>query len=171
MSGKKISKSSSFLMLKNLVFLFTFFVLASCNSDSIYEENVDFDDKVWVANDTLNFTFRVENSNENYNVYYNVRNTITYPFQNLYINYTLENQTGDTLAQDLVNMTLFDPKTGKPFGKGLGDIFSHQFEIMSQYQFPDTGVYQIKLNQFMRRDSLPEILSIGISVKDAIETE
>lgn len=171
MLKKKNSKSASFFMLKNLMIVCIIFGVVSCNSDSIYEENIDFDDKVWVANDTLNFTFKVENSKDNYDVFYNIRNTITYPFQNLYINYTLENQTGDTLAQDLINMTLFDPKTGKPFGKGLGDIFSHQFEIMSQYQFPDTGVYHIKLNQFMRRDSLPEVLSVGVSVKNAVLEE
>ena len=137
----------------------------------VYEENIDIEDKIWLANDTLNFSFKVEDKASMYNVYYNVRNTITYPYQNLYVNYTLQNTAGDTIRKDLINMTLFDPKTGKPFGNGLGDIFSHQFRVMSQYQFPDTGVYHFKLNQFMRRDSLPEILSVGVSIKDAVVEE
>src|SRR5690606_19174232 len=105
----------SLFMLKNSLIIFAIFVLTSCNSDRIFEENIDFDQKIWVASDTLKFTFRVENARDNYDVFYNIRNTITYPFQNLYINYSLENQKGDTIAQDLVNMTLFDPKTGKPY--------------------------------------------------------
>ena len=144
---------------------------ASCNSDMVYEENIDIEDKTWLANDTLSFSFKVEEKANMYDVYYNVRNTITYPYQNLYVNYTLQNTAGDTIRKDLINMTLFDPKTGKPFGNGLGDIFSHQFRVMSQYQFPDTGVYHFKLNQFMRRDSLPEILSVGVSIKDAVVEE
>ena len=137
----------------------------------VYEENIDIEDKTWLANDTLSFSFKVEEKANMYDVYYNVRNTITYPYQNLYVNYTLQNTAGDTIRKDLINMTLFDPKTGKPFGNGLGDIFSHQFRVMSQYQFPDTGVYHFKLNQFMRRDSLPEILSVGVSIKDAVAEE
>lgn len=154
-------------MLKNSIFVVIIFLFTACNSDSIFEENVDFENKTWVADDTLHFTFSVENPGETYDVFYNIRNTITYPFQNLYINYTLENSAGDTLAKDLINMPLFDPKTGKPFGNGLGDIFSHQIEIMSAYKFPNIGSYHIQLSQFMRRDSLPELLSIGVSVKHA----
>lgn len=149
------------------VIIFNFLGFVSCNSDMLYEENIDIEDKTWLANDTLDFSLKIEDKANVYNVYYNIRNTITYPYQNLYVNYTLQNPEGDTIRKDLINMTLFDPKTGKPFGNGLGDIFSHQFKVISQYQFPDTGTYHFKLNQFMRRDSLPEIISVGVSVEDA----
>ncbi len=145
--------------------------LGSCNSDRIYEENVDLQNKTWLASDSVQFSFRIEEPHKKYDIFYNVRNTVAYPYQNLYIHYYLKNHQGDTLNNDLMNIVLFDPKTGEPFGNGLGDIFSHQYRIIPEFQFPDTGAYSLQLKQFMRRDSLPELLSIGISIKEAVPAE
>ncbi|MEO0331329.1 MAG: gliding motility lipoprotein GldH, partial [Bacteroidota bacterium] len=56
---------------------------------------------------------------------------------------------------------------GKPYGSGLGDIFSHQILALPGYQFDTAGMYQIRLQQYMRRDTLPEILSVGVRVEVA----
>ena len=59
-----------------------------------------------------------------------------------------------------------DAKTGKPQGKGLGDIYTHQFDLLKNYTFQKPGSYQIKLKQYMRQDPLPEINSVGIRVEE-----
>lgn len=142
--------------------------LGSCDSGSVYEENVDIQNKTWLASDSVQFSFRIDEPDKKYDIFYNVRNTITYPYQNLYFTYSLRDLQGDSLRAGLMNIILFDPKTGKPHGNGLGDIFSHQYKILPEYQFPDTGVYTLHLKQAMRIDSLQEILSTGISVKEAV---
>ena len=64
-----------------------------------------------------------------------------------------------------MNYNLFDPKTGEPFGNGLGDVFDHQFLLLENYKFERPGPYNFKLQQYMRMDSLPEVLSAGIRVE------
>ncbi len=154
--------------LQILILAICMLCLLACDSGSVYEENVDIHNKTWLAGDSIQFSFRIDEPDKKYDIYYNVRNTITYPFQNLYVTYDLTDLQGDSLRADLVNILLFDPKTGKPHGNGLGDIFSHQHKILPEFQFPDTGVYTLHLKQAMRIDSLQEILSTGISVKEAV---
>jgi len=61
---------------------------------------------------------------------------------------------------------LFDPKLGTPYGQsGLGDIFDHQFVLTEKFSFESSGVKTVEIQQFMRYDSLPEIVSIGIRVE------
>lgn len=148
------------------VFLSFLLVVTSCDDSRIYEKNVEISDKTWIADSVVHFSFQITDSRKSYNLYYNLRNSISYPFQNIYVNYTLEDTLGNELATELVNQNLFHPKTGKPFGDGLGDIFDHQFKLLENYRFNQPGAYRVKLQQFMRRDSLPEIISVGIRVEE-----
>jgi gliding motility-associated lipoprotein GldH len=65
-------------------------------------------------------------------------------------------------------MDLFDPITGAPLGDGLGDIFDHRILAVSNQRFPENGLYRFKIQQFMRQDSLPLILSVGLRVEKAV---
>jgi gliding motility-associated lipoprotein GldH len=63
------------------------------------------------------------------------------------------------------NITLFDANTGEPLGDGLGDIWDHKVLIAKGISFDKIGKYTFKLRQEMRQDSLPSILSVGISLE------
>ncbi len=141
--------------------------LASCDSQVVYEKNINFQNKRWVVSDTPTFRFEIADAQKTYNIYWNIRNTIAYPYRNLYLTYTLKDTLGHTLATDLHDMLLFEPKTGEPYGGGLGDIFSHQLLALPRYRFDSAGTYQIGLQQYMRTDTLPEIVSVGVRVEEA----
>lgn len=145
--------------------------LFACDSNRVFEENVEMTDGIWVADSSVIFKFEIKEPKRKYNLYYNLRNTISYPFQNIYVNYTLGDTLGNVIAEELINKDLFHPKTGKPYGSGLGDIFDHQFLIMKDYQFDEPGIYSLKLEQYMRRDSLPDVLSVGARVEWASENQ
>ena len=140
-------------------------IFFACDSNRLYEKNVDFEGNEWPANEIPDFTFEVKDVNRAYNIYYNVRNTISYPYQNLYVTYFLEDTLGNTLSSGLQNMLLFDRKTGEPFGSGLGDIFDHQVLSKGEYSFPEAGFYRFRIEQFMRTDTLPDILSVGVRIE------
>lgn len=142
-------------------------LLASCDENRVYEANVDFPDKQWAVDSIPAFEFEVTDPSKSYNIYWNVRNTVAYPYRNLYLTYYIEDTAGHQLTKDLHNMLLFEPKTGKPYGSGLGDIFSHQFMALPNYKFDKAGMYRIRLEQYMRTDTLPEILSVGTRVENA----
>ena len=73
------------------------FVLAACDEKRVFEKNLEIDSKLWIADSVLEFQFNVPKLSEKYNVYFNVRNTVAYPFENIYITYTLN----DTLNNQL----------------------------------------------------------------------
>lgn len=149
-----------------LLFLLILSTLTGCLDKSrVYEKNVDFKKKYWDIDSVPTFTFTIPDSTKVYNIYWNVRNTTTYPYRNLYITYYLEDSLGTALSSALHDMTLFDPATGEPYGDGFGGVYDHQFLALPQHKFTNNGVYQIRLKQYMRTDSLPEILSVGVRIE------
>lgn len=141
-------------------------VLWACDNTRVYEENHDFESKFWASDSVSTFTFNIEDVNQDYSLLMNIRNTNTYAYHNLYVQYTLEDTVGNILKKELVSNNLFHEKTGKPLGSGLGDIFSHQFALIEGYTFENPSVYKVTLQQFMRQDSLQGILSAGIRIEE-----
>jgi gliding motility-associated lipoprotein GldH len=61
---------------------------------------------------------------------------------------------------------LFNQKTGKPYGDGLGDIFDNRIAApkLQKYQFSRPGKYKWTLGHNMRPDPLQGMMSIGAEV-------
>jgi len=142
--------------------------LVSCSDPNrVFDDNLDFDKKYWVVDETVEFDFEIADISQSYNLFYNVRNSNSYPYHNLYVRYSLEDTVGNVLDTKLQNMDLFDPVSGKPLGDGLGDIFDHRILALQDYRFERNGTYRFKIQQFMRQDTLPMILSVGLRVEYA----
>ena len=140
-----------------------------CDDKRVYEDKKDFPEKYWVFNNPADFEFEIDNSEQAYNLLFSVRNTSKYQYQNIYLQYYLEDSTGRLLSSELKNILLFNTKTGVPLGQGLGDIFDIERTFLENYTFENVGKYRLRIDQFMRQDSLPEILSVGLRVERANE--
>ncbi len=155
-------------MIKNhfilLVVIFSI-SLISCNKNRIFEKNEKMKNRIWEMEKTVSFEFPIDDIHYSFDFYLNLRNSILYPYQNIYLNYSLMDTLGNIYKTDLVNVRLFDSKTGEPLGSGLGDIFDHQYQLIDNYKFNNPGVYQFKINHYMRPDSLLEIMSVGIRIE------
>lgn len=138
------------------------FIVTSCDRKSVFEGKKDFPEKYWVFNNPAEFEFEITNTDRTYNLLVNIRNTAKYPFQNIYLQYYLEDSTGRLLSKDLKNIQLFNSITGVPLGQGLGDLFDLEKVLLDDYKFENQGKYRFRIDQFMRQDSLPEILSVGL---------
>lgn len=140
---------------------------SACQDNRVYEQNIDLKNGQWYIDSVLTFQFKIEDAQSKYDFLYNIRNSVRYPYYNMYVTFYLEDSLGNVIDQELQNITLMDSRTGEPFGSGLGDIFSHQLNIprLTAYKFPDKGTYTLKLKQYMRQDPLPEILSLGLRVE------
>ncbi len=148
-----------------IFFLATLF-LTGCEDNRVFEQNTDIDNKIWLADSVVDFKFEIADITKPYHLYFNLRNTVSYPYENIYVTYTLKDTLNNEINKELINYNLFDPKTGKPFGSGLGDVFDHQFLIMENYKFERPGSYIFEIQQYMRMDSLPEVLSAGVRVEE-----
>jgi gliding motility-associated lipoprotein GldH len=144
------------------------FLIGGCDTNAVFKEIYDIEGGKWYVTQVPSFTFQIQDTTATYSVYYNVRNSASYPYYNLYVRRNLVDSTKKNLESRLDQLILLDPKTGKPYGDGLGDLFDHKIKVASQYRFPHAGTYTLQLRQYMRQNPLPEIYSIGISVEKDI---
>jgi gliding motility-associated lipoprotein GldH len=143
------------------------FLLSSCDKNRVFEKNNDFETNNWKIADVQEFPFEIKDVSKSYNIYFNIRNAIFYEYYNLYIKHTLVGPDGKKISTNLHEAFLMDKKTGEPLGDGSGDIFDHQILGLKNQKFTKPGTYTIKLQQYMRRDPLPGIMSIGVRVETA----
>ncbi|MEM7297088.1 MAG: gliding motility lipoprotein GldH [Bacteroidota bacterium] len=140
-------------------------IITSCDSNRIYQDFNDMDEAFWHMDSIQSFNFEIEDTTKRYNVLATFRNSSSYPFYNLYFQYTISDSTNNVIEQELKEINFFDPKTGEPFGSGLGDLFDHTYALREEYRFKETGFYRVDLQQFMRMDTLPYVLSVGARVE------
>lgn len=141
-------------------------LISSCDKSRVFEKNKDLKDESWLVVNKPVFEFQIDNTSQPYNLYCNVRNEVSYPKANIYFSYSLTDSSGNVLETKLISHLLFDKKTGKPFGTtGLGDIYDHQIPLLKNYSFKYPSKYKMIFEQFMRIDTLPGILAVGLRVE------
>ncbi len=139
--------------------------LIGCDSRRVFEDNYEFRERAWKIAEPVQFEFQIADTSKKYNLLMNIRNSLDYPYARIFVNYDLLQQDS-SLSKKMIAEYLFDQKTGEPFGtSSIGDIYDHQFPVLKNYSFDKTGLYKIKLNQFMRMDTIPGILAVGIRVE------
>ena len=142
--------------------------LTGCDQSRLYEDNSDFKDRTWKLSEAPEFEFTIKDLGKRYNLYYNIRNSLDYPYARLFVQYTLQDSTGRELSKKMISEFLFDQKTGQPLGSsGLGDVYDHRFPLLKEFEFKYQGKYKLKLEQFMRADTLIGILAVGARVEVA----
>ena len=141
-------------------------LLVGCDSRRVFEDNVEFRQRNWKITEPVQFEFQISDVSKKYNVLMNIRNSLDYPYARIFVNYNLQKQDTTSLSQKMIAEYLFDQKTGKPSGtSGIGDLYDHQFSILKNYSFEKAGIYKMKLDQFMRMDTIPGILAVGVRVE------
>jgi gliding motility-associated lipoprotein GldH len=152
-------------------------IFASCDSSRISEMNKDFENRNWPIDSVAGFHFEVYDSDQEYSLHLNLRNTLNYPYQNIYIGYWLKDSLDQiilTNTRDLRNMDyfqLFDSKTGEPNGKGQGDILEHRFTLADTLIFEKPGKYSISFQQYMRDETLEGIVSVGYRLEKILNED
>lgn len=141
-------------------------MLTGCDSRRVYEDNREFASRQWLITEEPSFDFVITDSTREYNLYYNLRNSLHYGWDRIYITYVLTDSSGQELSRKLLYNELFDP-AGRPYGEsGIGDIYDHRFPILTGYRFAHPGKYSIRLTQFSRQDTLQGILAVGVRVEE-----
>lgn len=148
-----------------LIIFLSIFSLVGCNDPNrIYEQNADIQRNTWRISDSKEFRFQVTDTTKTYQVFFHIRNAVFYEYYNLYVSAVLLDPTGQKIHSKLHEMYLMDKKTGKPLGKGAGDIFDHSFLALKNQRFTKPGTYTLRLTQYMRKNPLPGIMAVGIKV-------
>jgi gliding motility-associated lipoprotein GldH len=151
---------------KTKLFFYTVVVLSlsSCGGkDFLYHENVLIEKEVWSADNRLPFLFTVTDTASVYWVGLNVRYTLNFPMQNLYV--FLHTAFPDGMHTcDTISIDLFS-KEGTPFGQGKR---IKELDVpIAKIRFPQSGQYNIYLEQGMRTRNLEGMVSMGLYIKTA----
>lgn len=154
--------------MKNKLIVLSLLVFGSisCDSSAVHKDLAEFDNYEWAAGDIKKFEFEIKDNEQAYQLNYLLRNAINYPFYNIYLKTWLRDSTGKELKSGMEEVILFEEKTGKPYGDGLGDLFDQRVTA-SQYRnfkFPYQGKYTFEMQQNMRPDPLVGILAIGFEI-------
>lgn len=155
--------------MKYILILALAVLLVACDSSRVYQDYVNLEDAYWHMDSVKNFSFEITDTEKEYNLAATFRNASSYPFYNIYFQYTLADSLDSVIVQQLKGADLFDPKTGEPYGSGLGDMFDHIVPVLENYKFESQGTYSLKLQQLMRMDTLPFVLAVGARVELAQE--
>ena len=145
------------------VTLGTLFILlfTQCNNDRIYEEYQEIKEIGWNVGDSLLFKFPNSEQMNSGTPLIGIRFNEKYPYSNCYIQLTLKDSLDRVLDKKLINVPLFNSKTGKPLGKGFGGSYTQLDTI--PIQFP-SGTNSVTLSPAMREEVLQGIESVGIKV-------
>ena len=147
----------------NIILIILAFLLFSCDSNQVYEKNVEITDFKWGINDTIEFNVPIYDTLSPHNIYFNVRNTSKYPMQNLYVFIHTQSPSG-MILKDTLEFYLADDR-GRWTGSGWGDIYDNQFLYKKNVRFPVSGTYTFKYTQGMRTETLRYISDVGLRIE------
>lgn len=145
---------------KHCLFILLILVGAACTDGRIYEDFKSLPNQNWGITDSLVFDLQdVEliNSPDLVAIKFNEE----YAFSNCYLRIISKDSSGVILDNKLVNMILFDPKSGEPLGEGFGNTYTRYDTLPFLF---DQQTKSVTLLQYMRQDQLPGVEAVGIKI-------
>jgi len=157
-------KKYSFLTLLTFCLLFCM-LLFSCNTIDVFEKFESFPKNEWHLSNPPTFFFAVKDTTARYYIYFVIRHTDAYKYNNILVNISTQSPAGTKQTQ-LVNLKLADNTKGW-LGAGMDDIFDSRIKITNAPVALKAGVYTFTIAQAMRDEPLAAVLSAGIRVEKA----
>jgi len=149
------------------ILFFAFLISACQDAKVVFEDNKSIKDASWQREEPISFEFEILDTSKKYDMYYNIRNELSYPHYNLYLTYYLHYPDGKKIDSLLMDILLFDKNTGNPFGQGTGGIRTHRLLAFPNFKFSQKGKYKYSFKQYMRLNPLRGILSMGLRIEES----
>lgn len=146
-----------------LMFLVSVLVFFACKTDKLYEEYRTIDPSGWSKDSSAVFSFTIDKTYLNYNLFVDVRNRGDYENSNLWLFVDIT-APDYTCIHDTIEYQLALPN-GKWTGKGTSGIYTNQFLFRENVFFPIEGKYTISIRHAMRNEPLKGISDIGFGIK------
>lgn len=130
--------------------LISLFTLVSCNTSMVKSEYRATDGGLWNKDDVLEFTFEELDTLQQHDVFINVRNDETFPYNNLFLIAELNFPDGNIVTDTLeYEMALPD---GTWLGQGYGSLKESKLWYKENIVFSTSGVYTLRVSHAMRKN-------------------
>ncbi len=116
----------------------------------------------WSKDSVLAFQFAIDDVNSAYQTQIIVRNTDSYPNQNLWL-FVEQITPNGTTTRDTVQYFLAD-EFGRWRGSGIGSIYENACIYQPRVRYRAAGTYTLRVAHGMRYDTLDGIGEVGIKV-------
>ena len=145
---------------KNCLLVVLILVSVACTEGRIYEDFQSLPNQNWGITDSLIFDLKnieLINTPDLVAIKFNEE----YAFSNCYLRVISKDSAGVILDNKLVNMILFDPKSGEPLGEGFGNSYTRYDTLPFLF---DQQTKSVTLLQYMRQDLLPGVEAVGMKI-------
>ncbi|MBO7224408.1 MAG: gliding motility lipoprotein GldH [Bacteroidales bacterium] len=139
-------------------------LFSACNNNVVYDENKEVNQQAWKTTDKLYYEVEITDTIKDYKLAINIRNTIEYPYSNIffYMNTILPN--GKVTKCDTIECYLAYPD-GTWKGKGSSKIRDNRFWIAKNIKFEQKGKYTFELRQATIDSTLKGICDVGLHLE------
>lgn len=145
---------------KKLLSFILVILVFGCSDDRIYEDFQAVPSGNWGMQDTLRFELGELELNDKKSLIA-VRFNEGYSFSNCYVRVISYDSAGVILENKLINVPLFDSKSGEPIGKGIGSTYTKYDTLPFSLK---TETKSITFLQYMRTDQLTGIEAVGLKI-------
>jgi len=146
--------------------LLTSYILSSCTTVDIYEKTVAIPGHKWFNSYKPEFSFEIKDTSVPYNIFFVIRHTEKYNYNNIYINLISKQPESDSIIKQQKDITLATNESGW-LGTGMDDIYEQRVKLSSEQgaYFHKAGVYTFSIEQIMREDPLEHVMNVGIRIE------
>jgi len=155
------------VQLKRLPFvLFICYFISSCSTIDIYEKTVAVPGHQWAGSFKPEFQFEIKDNTVPYNVFFVIRHTEKYNYNNIFINLSSKQAGTDSFITQRLDVTLATNEKGW-LGTGMDDIYEQRMKLSPEAGtfFPKPGTYTFTLEQIMREQPLEYVMNVGIRIE------
>lgn len=152
------------VIISQISILLVAILFSACNNNVVYDENKEVNQQAWKTTDKLYYEVDITDTIKDYKLAINIRNTIEYPYSNIffYLNTILPN--GKVTKCDTIECYLAYPD-GTWKGKGSSKIRDNRFWIAKNIKFEQKGKYTFELRQATIDSTLKGICDVGLHLE------
>lgn len=166
-----MNKKSIFFDAKNLLFLIMVFVLFSCDEKRVFDEYQSVNN-AWEKSKKINFELPALDVNKPFNLFVNLRDNNSYPYNNIFLIVSME-QPNRKILVDTLEYQMANPD-GTLMGQGFSDIKESKLVYKENFKFSQKGKYKVSIQQAVRQIGktegivkLPGITEVGFRIESA----
>lgn len=136
--------------------------LFACTTVDLYEKTVAIPGHEWKSSYRPRFTFDIKDSSASYQLFFVIRHTEKYSFNNIYINVhaVLPGRDSLSIRKDL---TLATNEHGW-LATGMDDVYEHRIKLGEPEKLK-AGTYTFSIEQIMREDPLQHVMNAGLRIE------
>ncbi len=151
-------------IISKLFILLVVVVFSACNHNVVYDENKEVNQQGWKTTDKLYYEIDITDTIKAYKLSINIRNTVEYPYSNIYFYMNTILPNGKVTKCDTIECYLAYPD-GTWKGKGSSKIRDNRFWIAKNVKFEQKGKYTFELRQATIDSTLTGICDVGLHLE------